>query len=74
MAHGCTFKPHHHTPTLAGVFSVPPSCACLYCPWPSQAVGQIRDVVVLEFEGFAISRQITAVCDLDLGPGEGLYV
>lgn len=42
-------------------------------PYPNlmQAVGQVRDVVVLDFGGAGtVIRAVTATCDLDLGPGE----
>jgi hypothetical protein len=38
----------------------------------TQALGLIRDVVVLEFEGFAIARKVSAACEPDLGKGEVL--
>ncbi|KAF5831162.1 P-loop containing nucleoside triphosphate hydrolase protein [Dunaliella salina] len=34
-----------------------------------QALGLMRDVVVLEFEGFAIARKVSAACEPNLGPG-----
>lgn len=35
-----------------------------------QAPGLLRDVIVLEFEGFAIARKVSASCDPDVGPGD----
>jgi len=36
----------------------------------AQAPGLLRDVVVLEFEGFTIVRKVSASCDPDVGPGD----